>query len=202
MGTSCCLLPILSMAIKSRFKFWILSRPFYASYLYMRHLSSDGCCSMGTGLFALYSSCLVGKRNHLETQNLTSRFTSSSRDFCRTLGLALLIGVPCMAVSIGVDRWVFGRWTVNQINFLRFNFFSSGADFYGVQPWHWYLSIGLPSVLALHLPLVLIGWCVDFSRGCSLVKRKGSKPRFQDIKESTIAMYFGLWILWTVFAYR
>ncbi|VDL20111.1 unnamed protein product [Hymenolepis diminuta] len=128
-------------------------------------------------------------------------FTSSFRDFRRTLGLALLIGVPCMAVSIGVDRWVFGRWTVNQINFLRFNFFSSGADFYGVQPWHWYLSIGLPSVLALHLPLVLIGWCVDFSRGCSLLKRKGFRPRFQDIKESTIAMYFGVWILWTVFAY-
>nr|CDS28462.1 GPI mannosyltransferase 3 [Hymenolepis microstoma] len=128
-------------------------------------------------------------------------FTSSFRNFRRVLGLALLIGVLCMTVSIGVDRWVFHRWTVNQINFLSFNFFSSGADFYGVQPWHWYLTNGLPSILALHLPLFFIGWCVDCSRGCLWLKRKGSKLSSQDIKESTIAKYFGLWILWTVIAY-
>ncbi|KAM7541781.1 hypothetical protein Aperf_G00000011294 [Anoplocephala perfoliata] len=128
---------------------------------------------------------------------------SAAQSLRRTIRLALLIGVSCLAVSLGVDRIVFGRWTMNQINFVRFNFFSSGADFYGVQPWHWYLSCGLPCILALHFPLALIGWCVDICRGGRrwLNKQSESKPDFQRVKESTVAKYVGVWISWTVFAY-
>ncbi|VDM35936.1 unnamed protein product [Hydatigera taeniaeformis] len=113
-----------------------------------------------------------------------------------------MIGLSGAAVSLGVDRLVYGRWTVNQVNFLLFNFCSNGASFYGVQPWYWYLTSGLPSILTLHLPLALVGWLFDamsghrwFMQPCILLK---GRPR---TKEKIVAKYFGVWIAWTTFAY-
>ncbi|CDS37232.1 GPI mannosyltransferase 3 [Echinococcus multilocularis] len=126
----------------------------------------------------------------------------SFQDFQYTLRLALMIGVPCATLSLGVDRLVFGRWTVNQFNFLLFNFFSNGANFYGVQPWYWYLTSGLPSILILHLPLALVGWLFDVTDGCRwLIKRCSLLKSRPQTREKVVAKYFGAWTAWTIFAY-
>lgn len=43
------------------------------------------------------------------------------------------------------------------LNFLKFNFLSSGGDYYGTHPWHWYFTQGFPSMLLTFLPHSLIG---------------------------------------------
>lgn len=43
------------------------------------------------------------------------------------------------------------------LNFLKFNFFSAGGDYYGTHPWHWYFSQGYSVMLFTFLPFSLIG---------------------------------------------
>lgn len=45
----------------------------------------------------------------------------------------------------------------SQWNFLRVNVLYDLATQFGVHPWHWYLTQGLPAVLGAHLPLALLG---------------------------------------------
>nr|XP_009393657.1 PREDICTED: GPI mannosyltransferase 3 isoform X2 [Musa acuminata subsp. malaccensis] len=40
---------------------------------------------------------------------------------------------------------------------IGFNFFSSGGDYYGTHPWHWYFTQGFPSMLLTFLPYAVIG---------------------------------------------
>lgn len=101
---------------------------------------------------------------------------------------------------------VYGRWTLNQINFLRFNLLSNGADFYGVEPFHWYLTNGLPTMLTCHLPLALIGWFIDVATEPTgihwLMKFRDLSRPLELRAERAVARTFGLWIAWTVWAYR
>ncbi|XP_036011033.1 GPI mannosyltransferase 3 isoform X2 [Mus musculus] len=56
------------------------------------------------------------------------------------------------------------RWTLVQLNFLKFNVLQNLGTFYGSHPWHWYLSQGFPVVLGTHLPF--------FIHGCFLAPRR------------------------------
>lgn len=67
----------------------------------------------------------------------------------------------CRLVSLTltalIDRWMYGYWTLVPLNFLKFNFLSSGGDFYGTHPWHWYFSQGFPVMVFSFLPLTVYG---------------------------------------------
>ncbi|CAL9749899.1 unnamed protein product [Musa acuminata subsp. burmannicoides] len=67
------------------------------------------------------------------------------------------IGILVLAMSCLLDWWMYGSFTIVPINFLRFNFFSSGGDYYGTHPWHWYFTQGFPSMLLTFLPYAVIG---------------------------------------------
>lgn len=43
------------------------------------------------------------------------------------------------------------------INFLKFNLFSSGGDYYGTHPWHWYFTQGFTVMLFSFLPFSVLG---------------------------------------------
>ena len=45
----------------------------------------------------------------------------------------------------------------SQWNFVRVNVLYDLATQFGVHPWYWYLTHGLPTVLGAHLPLALLG---------------------------------------------
>ncbi|KAG7278831.1 hypothetical protein CRUP_010394 [Coryphaenoides rupestris] len=62
-----------------------------------------------------------------------------------------------------IDCLFYGKWTLVQYNFLRFNVLHGMAEFYGSHPWHWYLTQGFPAVIGPHLPLFLYG-CVLASK--------------------------------------
>lgn len=61
-----------------------------------------------------------------------------------------------LVLSVGLDTWYYGKLVIVPWRFAHFNVISGLASHYGVLPWHWYLTQGLPATLATHLlPFVL-----------------------------------------------
>ncbi|XP_068168046.1 GPI mannosyltransferase 3 [Antennarius striatus] len=67
------------------------------------------------------------------------------------------IGAATVVISTLIDCIFYGKWTMVQFNFLKFNIFHGVADFYGSHPWHWYFTQGFAVVIGPHLPLFLHG---------------------------------------------
>ncbi|XP_037492164.1 GPI mannosyltransferase 3 isoform X2 [Jatropha curcas] len=65
---------------------------------------------------------------------------------------ALVLGVSCF-----LDRVMYGSWVIVPLNFLKFNFLSSGGDYYGTHKWHWYFSQGFSAMLFTFLPFAIAG---------------------------------------------
>eukprot|EP00250_Pteridium_aquilinum_P023112 c26218_g1_i1 orf=91-1770(+) len=75
----------------------------------------------------------------------------------RLLLEALVIGTLTLGASCLIDRWMYGKWILVPLNFLRFNFLASGGDYYGTHPWHWYFSQGFPAMILTFMPLSILG---------------------------------------------
>ncbi|WCJ32280.1 GPI mannosyltransferase 3 [Euphorbia peplus] len=65
---------------------------------------------------------------------------------------ALVLGLTCL-----LDYMMYGSWILVPLNFLKFNFLSSGGDYYGTHKWHWYFSQGFTVMLFSFLPFSLAG---------------------------------------------
>ncbi|XP_025012080.1 mannosyltransferase APTG1 isoform X2 [Ricinus communis] len=65
---------------------------------------------------------------------------------------ALVLGLSCF-----LDRLMYGSWIIVPLNFLKFNFLSSGGDYYGTHKWHWYFSQGFSVMLFTFLPFSIAG---------------------------------------------
>lgn len=70
----------------------------------------------------------------------------------------VLITLAIMTLSLGanfaIDYWYYGEVAFPLIEFIRFNVVQSLSHFYGVSPFHYYVSQGLPILLIAYLPLV------------------------------------------------
>ncbi|KAG5975777.1 glycosylphosphatidylinositol anchor biosynthesis [Claviceps cyperi] len=69
----------------------------------------------------------------------------------------ILCGSLVLSVSAVFDYFFFGFWTFPPYNWLNFNISKSLAVFYGRNPWHYYLSQGLPLLCTTSLPFALAG---------------------------------------------
>lgn len=67
------------------------------------------------------------------------------------------IGTLILGVTLMLDRWMYGTWVIVPLNFVKFNFLSSGGDYYGTHVWHWYLSQGFTVMLFTFLPFSFVG---------------------------------------------
>ncbi|XXG74680.1 hypothetical protein AAC387_Pa07g3338 [Persea americana] len=65
---------------------------------------------------------------------------------------ALVLGITCL-----LDRWMYGSWIFVPLNFLKFNFLSSGGDYYGTHKCHWYFTQGFPVMLFTFIPFTVTG---------------------------------------------
>jgi len=52
---------------------------------------------------------------------------------------------------------MYGSWVLVPLNFLKFNFLSSGGDYYGTHKWHWYFTQGFTVMLFTFLPFSVAG---------------------------------------------
>lgn len=82
----------------------------------------------------------------------------STRDRFRFLLLEVApIGTLVLVATLLVDRMLYGSWVLVPLNFLKFNFFSSGGDYYGTHKWHWYFTQGFTVMLFSFLPFSVAG---------------------------------------------
>ncbi|XP_044955801.1 mannosyltransferase APTG1-like [Hordeum vulgare subsp. vulgare] len=77
---------------------------------------------------------------------------------CRFLFLEVIpIGAIVLAATTFLDWWMYGSRVIVPLNFLKFNLFSSGGDYYGTHVFHWYFTQGFPSMIWTFLPLSVYG---------------------------------------------
>lgn len=67
------------------------------------------------------------------------------------------IGIIVLGLTSLLDRLMYGSWVLVPLNFLKFNFLSSGGDYYGTHKWHWYFSQGFPVMIFTFLPFSIAG---------------------------------------------
>ncbi|KAG6421217.1 hypothetical protein SASPL_117767 [Salvia splendens] len=77
------------------------------------------------------------------------------------LKFLLLEVVPIGGIVLGLtfllDYQFYGSWVIVPLNFLKFNFFSSGGDYYGTHAWHWYFTQGFTVMLFTYIPFTIAG---------------------------------------------
>lgn len=67
-----------------------------------------------------------------------------------------VIGLLVSAVAVSIDTWAHGSLVITPLEFFKVNVWHEIGTFYGTHPWHWYCSIGLPTVLGISaLPFLL-----------------------------------------------
>ncbi|XP_076914903.1 mannosyltransferase APTG1-like [Bidens hawaiensis] len=62
-----------------------------------------------------------------------------------------------LGLTFLLDRLMYGSWVLVPLNFLKFNFLSSGGDYYGTHPWHWYFTQGFTVMIFTFLPFMAVG---------------------------------------------
>lgn len=70
---------------------------------------------------------------------------------------AVLCGSLILGISAASDYFYFGLWTFPPYNWLDFNLSKSLAVFYGRNPWHYYLSQGIPLLCTTSMPFAVWG---------------------------------------------
>ncbi|XP_044463121.1 mannosyltransferase APTG1 [Mangifera indica] len=81
-----------------------------------------------------------------------------TRDRLRFVFLEVLpIGAVMLGLTCLLDRLMYGSWILVPLNFLKFNFLSSGGDYYGTHKWHWYFSSGFPVMIFTFMPFSFYG---------------------------------------------
>lgn len=69
---------------------------------------------------------------------------------------AFFVAYVTLQYSVILDSFYYGTITFPLLRFLKFNT-SGGANFYGVNDWHYYISQGIPSLLTGYMPFALAG---------------------------------------------
>ncbi|KAF3929036.1 hypothetical protein ABW20_dc0102410 [Dactylellina cionopaga] len=73
------------------------------------------------------------------------------------------VSVAVLILNALVDYTFYNRFTFPFVEFYRLNVTQSISEFYGVSPWHYYYSQGLPLLLTGYLPLAVFSLYRGFS---------------------------------------
>ncbi|KAI9312154.1 Alg9-like mannosyltransferase family-domain-containing protein [Dichotomocladium elegans] len=113
-------------------------------------------------LFLAACACVIRPTNAVLWLFMGTQLLLSARGFRITvLWNAFIIVSSVLGLDILVDTWIytgFDHLVLTPFNFLKVNVFDSISLIYGVHPWHWYLSQGVPVVLTTLLPLAIHGY--------------------------------------------
>ncbi|KAF5298601.1 hypothetical protein FQR65_LT09696 [Abscondita terminalis] len=63
----------------------------------------------------------------------------------------LPIGTISFIISTIIDSYLHGKFIITSYEFLKVNVFDNVGEWYGTQPWYWYLSTGLLAVLGIQI---------------------------------------------------
>ena len=76
------------------------------------------------------------------------------------LGLLKTWAPPSLLAALFCTAWdslCYGQFTITALRFLQVNILQNVAASFGRKPWHWNWTSGLPTMLGLQVPAVLVG---------------------------------------------
>lgn len=124
-------------------------------------LSSEACDSPVSRKLALFFaalSCAIRPTSAIVWLYIGILHFYETKDKIRFLIFDVLpIGTIVLIATCLLDCWMYGSWVFVPMNFLKFNFFSAGGDYYGTHPWHWYFTQGFPAIVYTFLPISVAG---------------------------------------------
>lgn len=132
-------------------------------FYWPRHnfLSSEACDSPMSRKLALFFaalSCAIRPTSAIVWLYIGILHFYETKDKIRFLIFDVLpIGTIVLIATCLLDCWMYGSWIFVPMNFLKFNFFSAGGDYYGTHPWHWYFTQGFPAIVYTFLPISVAG---------------------------------------------
>lgn len=103
---------------------------------------------------------------------------------------AAAVGLCVLAAGAALDSWYYGQPTFIPITFLWQNVVHGISVFYGANPWHWYVTQGLPFICTVALPWVVLGWY-----------RVVRSPEQLILRDPSAAWTLGTASLWVVFVF-
>jgi phosphatidylinositol glycan class B len=80
-----------------------------------------------------------------------------ARDKIRFLLEASIISIFVLLAGGLLDSAYYGGFVSPLLQFLRFNFLSSGANHYGSHPFHWYITQGVPMLMGPYVVPMIFG---------------------------------------------
>eukprot|EP00540_Astrosyne_radiata_P020561 CAMPEP_0116836228 /NCGR_PEP_ID=MMETSP0418-20121206/7979_1 /TAXON_ID=1158023 /ORGANISM="Astrosyne radiata, Strain 13vi08-1A" /LENGTH=328 /DNA_ID=CAMNT_0004465973 /DNA_START=189 /DNA_END=1175 /DNA_ORIENTATION=+ len=71
-------------------------------------------------------------------------------------------GCVGLGISVLMDQFFYGFWTLPVLGNLQVNVFQGVGSLYGTHPFYWYLVCGIPAMVGLLLPILVYAgwWCV------------------------------------------
>ncbi|KAF8510994.1 Alg9-like mannosyltransferase family-domain-containing protein [Hysterangium stoloniferum] len=101
---------------------------------------------------------------------LSWRLRGNRKALARVWLQIIIIGTIACCFLFSLDLWYFGTYTFTPFNFLITNL-SPVSSFYGRNPWHYYLTQGIPIVSNLAMPFFLYGLWQALINGVSPLRR-------------------------------
>ncbi|PSS08222.1 GPI mannosyltransferase [Actinidia chinensis var. chinensis] len=125
----------------------------------IRASSSEGhSVSRKWGLVVAALACAIRPTSAITWAYVGLLELLSARDRPKFIFLEMApIGVLVLTLACLLDHLMYGSWVLVPLNFLKFNFLSSGGDYYGTHKWHWYFTQGFSVMLFTFLPFSIAG---------------------------------------------
>ncbi|KAL7273517.1 glycosylphosphatidylinositol anchor biosynthesis [Rhizina undulata] len=140
-------------------------------------------------------ACILRPTNALIWVTLASfaLYNGGKRERLLLVREAIMVGVSAIALNAIIDHRYYDKWTFPPLKFLEFNLVQSLSVFYGRNPWHYYLSQGLPLLLTTFLPLALLSLYKFLFRPYPTINKTESTAGFE--LSVTIAFVIGIYSL-------
>ena len=70
---------------------------------------------------------------------------------------AITVAIPCMATMVYIDTVYYGgdEWVMTSLNFLKVNVLENLSQYFGEDPWFWYVHAYNPEIFTILCPFAL-----------------------------------------------
>lgn len=90
---------------------------------------------------------------------------TDAQSLWRVVREPLWIAPVVLGLGACADYMYFGIWRLAPLLFFLQNVIHGVSSFYGVNAWHWYITLGIPAIISIHLPFF-------FCQGIHMAYRK------------------------------
>ena len=70
---------------------------------------------------------------------------------------SITVAIPCIAIMVYIDTVYYGgdEWVMTSLNFLKVNVLENLSQYFGEDPWFWYVHAYNPEIFTILCPFVL-----------------------------------------------